>query len=64
MVQEKNLGRMYPLDGRQLSDIAGTISGQVNQLAATWNVPQEVAVDFIKLALFDVILYIGGSFER
>ena len=52
--------RMYPLDGRQLSDIAGSISGQVDQLCAAWRIPQEVGVDFIKLALFDVILYIGG----
>ncbi|KAI9882636.1 MAG: AMP-activated serine/threonine-protein kinase regulatory subunit [Watsoniomyces obsoletus] len=59
VVQEKNLSRLYPLDGRQLSDIAGTISGQVDQLSAAWRVPQEVAVDFIKLALFDVVLYIG-----
>lgn len=60
-VQDKNLMRMYPLDGRQLHDIANSISGQIDQLCAAWRLPLEVGIDFVKLALFDVILYVGGS---
>jgi hypothetical protein len=51
---------MYPLDGRQLHDIAANINTQIDRLCAEWRLPLEIGLDFIKLALFDIILYIGA----
>jgi len=33
--------------------------GKVEQLCQTWRVPREVGQDIVKLALFDIILYVG-----
>ncbi|ODH40669.1 hypothetical protein ACO22_01563 [Paracoccidioides brasiliensis] len=60
-VQEKNLQAMYPPNSPALDQIASRITNQVDQLCATWRVPREVGQDIIKLALFDIILYIDDS---
>ncbi|EEH38507.2 hypothetical protein PAAG_08234 [Paracoccidioides lutzii Pb01] len=60
-VQEKNLQAMYPPNSPALDQIASRITNQIDQLCATWRVPREVGQDIIKLALFDIILYIDDS---
>lgn len=60
-VQEKNLYNMYPPNSPALDQIAGRITNQVDQICSAWRVPREVGMDLVKLALFDVILYIGKS---
>ncbi|EZF34956.1 hypothetical protein H101_01494, partial [Trichophyton interdigitale H6] len=60
-INEKNLQGMYPPNSPVLDQIVSKISGQVDQLCATWRVPREVGQDIVKLALFDVILYIDDS---
>ncbi|DAA79571.1 TPA_exp: Uncharacterized protein A8136_0344 [Trichophyton benhamiae CBS 112371] len=60
-INEKNLQGMYPPNSPILDQIVSKISGQVDQLCATWRVPREVGQDVVKLALFDVILYIDDS---
>ena len=42
-----------------IEHIASNITSQVNELCATWCVPREIGQDIAKLALFDIILYIG-----
>jgi len=44
-----------------LDQIANRGAQQVAQLAATWRISPEIASDIVKLALYDVILYIDDS---
>ena len=44
-----------------LDQIAATVTNQVDRLCSTWRVPKEVGQDIVKLALFDIILYIGKT---
>ncbi|PGH06777.1 hypothetical protein GX51_02218 [Blastomyces parvus] len=60
-IQEKNLHAMYPPNSPVLDQIASRVTTQIDQLCATWRVPREVGQDILKLALFDVILYIDDS---
>ncbi|KAF3314865.1 hypothetical protein TWF173_004392 [Orbilia oligospora] len=46
---------------QRLEQISRTISNQIDRLRQGWNLPLEVAVDFVKLALFDIIIYIDDS---
>lgn len=60
-IQDKNLFNMYPPNSPAIDQIAGKITNQVDQICAAWRVPREVGMDLVKLALFDVILYIDDS---
>ncbi|KAI9840756.1 MAG: hypothetical protein M1837_001330 [Sclerophora amabilis] len=61
VVQEKNLQNMYPPNSPALEQVAGRVTNQVDQLCAAWRVPREVGQDIVKIALYDVILYIDDS---
>lgn len=58
-VQEKSLQNFYPPNSPQLDQMAQRAASQVDQLCQTWHVNREIGQDIVKLALFDVILYIG-----
>ncbi|KAM5497755.1 hypothetical protein McaMca56_004145 [Microsporum canis] len=60
-INEKQLQGMYPPNSPALDQILSRISSQVDQLCAAWRVPREVGQDIVKLALFDVVLYIDDS---
>ena len=60
-IQEKNLQPFYPPGSPQLDQIAGRAAQQVQTLAAQWKVNPEIAQDIVKLALYDVILYVDDS---
>ncbi|KAK5443280.1 hypothetical protein LTS15_010815 [Exophiala xenobiotica] len=60
-IQEKQLQNFYPPGHPMLEQIAGRAAQQVSQLAATWRISPEIASDIVKLALYDVILYIDDS---
>lgn len=60
-IQEKGLQNFYPPNSPQLDQIANRAAGQVQQLAAQWRVNPEIAQDIVKLALYDVILYVDDS---
>lgn len=51
----------YPPASPQVEQIASRAAQQVGQLCAQWRIPAEVGQDIVKLALFDVILYIDDS---
>jgi hypothetical protein len=61
VVQEKSLQAFYPPGNPVLDQIASTVTSQVDQLCTAWRVPKEVGQDIVKLALFDIILYIGEA---
>jgi hypothetical protein len=52
---------MFPPNDPTLDRIAARAGSQVDQLCAKWQVPREVAQDIVKLALFDIILYVGKT---
>lgn len=60
-VQDQNLGAFYPQGS--LENIAQRVAaaGMLPKLAAEWRLPMEVAIDLVKLALFDVVLYLDDS---
>lgn len=62
-IQEKQLQNMYPPDKleRLLQNLAKDAPDNIQQLMKEWKVPQEVAMDVIKLALFDIIIYVDDS---
>ncbi|EXJ84102.1 hypothetical protein A1O3_04769 [Capronia epimyces CBS 606.96] len=60
-IQEKGLQNFYPPGHPVLDQIAGRAAQQVAQLAQTWRINPEIASDIVKLALYDVILYIDDS---
>lgn len=50
---------MIPPNDPRLDRYAARGAAQVNELCRRWKVPLEVGRDVIKLALFDIILFIG-----
>ncbi|KAJ9613569.1 hypothetical protein H2200_003511 [Cladophialophora chaetospira] len=60
-IQEKGLQNFYPPGHPMLDQIANRGAQQVAQLASTWRISSEIASDIVKLALYDVILYIDDS---
>ncbi|EXJ78836.1 hypothetical protein A1O1_09238 [Capronia coronata CBS 617.96] len=60
-IQEKALQNFYPPGSPILDQIANRGAQQVAQLAQTWRINPEIASDIVKLALYDVILYIDDS---
>ncbi|KAL1953097.1 hypothetical protein VTO42DRAFT_3598 [Malbranchea cinnamomea] len=60
-IDEKKLQSMYPPNSPVVDQIVSRITNEVDQLCTTWRVPREVGQDIVKLALFDIILYIDDS---
>jgi hypothetical protein len=62
-IQEKNLQPFYPPDklDRVVQQLANDAPAKVDKLVREWSVPTEVAMDVMKLALFDVVLYVDDS---
>ena len=60
-IKEKRLQKFYPPGSTQLDQIAEKAGAQVAALAAEWRISTEIASDVVKLALYDVILYIDDS---
>ena len=50
---------MIPLNDPRLDKYASLAPTKVEQLSRQWGIPMEVGRDLVKLALFDIILYIG-----
>ncbi|KAJ5792356.1 uncharacterized protein N7503_008334 [Penicillium pulvis] len=62
-IQEKNIQSFYPPErlDRLVQSLASNAPAKLQNLIHEWNVPMEVATDVMKLALFDVILYVDDS---
>lgn len=58
-MQENQLQAFYPPGS--LDQIAGRISGQLQQIAQLWRLPMEIAVDLVRLALYDIVLFVDDS---
>ncbi|MCJ1479394.1 hypothetical protein MMC13_008079 [Lambiella insularis] len=60
-IQENHLENMYRPNDPRLDMYAQKAMNGVDQLTVRWRVPREVAQDVVKLALYDIILYIDNS---
>ncbi|KAJ6127290.1 hypothetical protein N7523_002902 [Penicillium sp. IBT 18751x] len=62
-IQEKSLESFYPPErlNQLVQTLANDAPGKLAKLTNEWSVPMEVATDVMKLALFDVILYVDDS---
>ncbi|OQD73257.1 hypothetical protein PENDEC_c016G02688 [Penicillium decumbens] len=62
-IQEKNLQSFYPPErlDQLVQSLVNDAPGKLAKLTNEWSVPMEVATDVMKLALFDVILYVDDS---
>jgi hypothetical protein len=58
-IQEKGLQNFYPPNSPVIDQIAQQAAGKVNQVIQRWRVAKEIANDIVKLALYDIVLYIG-----
>ncbi|GFZ51966.1 hypothetical protein JCM24511_09736 [Saitozyma sp. JCM 24511] len=60
-VVDQNIQAFYPPGS--LDIIAATVasSGALEKIATEWRMPMELASDLVKIALFDVILYVDDS---
>jgi hypothetical protein len=61
-IQEKQLQAFYPPERLEsLVRNLETAPDKIQQLMKEWNVGQEVAMDVLKLALFDTVIYVDDS---
>lgn len=59
-IQEKQIHSLFP-NAAVLDHISQSAAPKVQQLSQEWCLPMEVAQDIVKLALFDIVLFIGTS---
>ncbi|KAF2468767.1 uncharacterized protein BDR25DRAFT_304751 [Lindgomyces ingoldianus] len=60
-IQEKQLQTFYPPNSPMLDQIASRAPALINQVIQRWRIAKEVANDIVKLALYDIVLYIDDS---
>ncbi|KAH7552173.1 hypothetical protein BM1_09035 [Bipolaris maydis] len=60
-IQEKNLQCFYPPNDPRITQIAQQAGPKINQVIQRWRVAKEIANDIVKLALYDIVLYIDDS---
>ncbi|KAL8939870.1 MAG: hypothetical protein Q9216_003121 [Gyalolechia sp. 2 TL-2023] len=60
-IQQKSLQAMIPPNSPSLDQYAHRALSQTDQVCARMRVPREIGQDLVKLALFDIILYIDNS---
>ncbi|KAK9495585.1 hypothetical protein V1508DRAFT_147470 [Lipomyces doorenjongii] len=58
-VQENGLQAFYPPGS--VEALASRISSQINTISQQWHLPYEIAVDLVRLALYDIVLYVDDS---
>ena len=52
---------MYPPNSPAIEQIASRASAQIDKICQAWRVHREIGQDIVKLALYDIILYIDDS---
>ncbi|KAF1965632.1 hypothetical protein BU23DRAFT_627156 [Bimuria novae-zelandiae CBS 107.79] len=60
-IQEKNLQSFYPPGSPVIDQIAQKAPQLISQVIQRWRLPKELANDVVKLALYDIVLYIDDS---
>lgn len=63
-IREKGLERFYgpqAAGAQRLPQIAQRAAQQVDRLCQAWRIPKEIATDIVRLALYDVVIFIDDS---
>ncbi|ODN95748.1 hypothetical protein L198_04366 [Cryptococcus wingfieldii CBS 7118] len=60
-VQDQNLHAFYNPQALNIVAQGVAQSGALNTIAQEWKIPMELATEIVKLALFDVIIYVDDS---
>ena len=60
-IQEKGLQAFYPSNSPMLDQVASRAPQQIDRLCSAWRINREIAQDVVKLALYDIILYVDDS---
>lgn len=58
-VQENHLQAFYP--PQRIEQIASSIGQKVEMMADKWQIPMEIAVDLVRLALYDIVIFADDS---
>ncbi|VVT45686.1 uncharacterized protein SAPINGB_P000840 [Magnusiomyces paraingens] len=58
-VQENRLQAFY--SPQRIQQIAGSIGNKIDQVSQYWKIPMEIALDLVRLALYDIIIYADDS---
>jgi hypothetical protein len=58
-VQENGLTAFYP--PQSLQQIAARVAPHITTIAAKWSIPMEIAVDLVRLALYDIVMFVDDS---
>ncbi|KAF2486347.1 hypothetical protein BDY17DRAFT_321151 [Neohortaea acidophila] len=60
-VREKGLERFYPPGSPRIQQLAARAPQEVDKICQAWKIQREIANDIVRLALYDVIIYIDDS---
>jgi len=60
-IQQKHLQSFYPPGDPRIQQTAQRAAQSVDKLVAAWRIPREIAVDIVRLALYDIVIYIDDS---
>ncbi|OQO14696.1 hypothetical protein B0A48_00077 [Cryoendolithus antarcticus] len=60
-IQEKQLQQFYHPGDPRLPQIAQRAAQSIDRLCQAWRIQREIAVDIVRLALYDVIVFIDDS---
>lgn len=60
-IQEQQLQGFYPPSSPVIDQIANRAPALINQVIQRWRIAKEIANDIVKLALYDIVLYIDDS---
>ncbi|MCJ1377011.1 hypothetical protein MMC17_000101 [Xylographa soralifera] len=60
-IQENHLQTLYPPNDPRIDMYANKATTQVESLCQKWRVPREVGQDVVKLALYDMIIFVDNS---
>ena len=58
-VQENSLQAFYP--PQSLGPIANRVAPQIQSISSNWHIPFEIAVDLVRLALYDIVVFVDDS---
>lgn len=60
-VRDQRIGAFFSPASLQQIMQQGDLMGKLQHLAQTWRIPTEIAIDLVKIALFDIIILVDDS---
>ncbi|KAI5304716.1 hypothetical protein KEM56_006067 [Ascosphaera pollenicola] len=60
-IQENGLQKIYPPGHPAIEGIVNAAPPKIRQVCEEWRIPKEIAQDIVKLALYDIVIFIDDS---